>query len=439
MSHSHSTKVLLDLKDKHIIIDDKLTEKKQYRQRLTNFIYGKLTYTPTHCPLCGGLDEAYSIVKNGMKESRIKWLPMANYPTILVLKKQRFLCRQCQQSFMAETPEVMTHCFIANRVKQSIAVEAGDKIAMTDLAKRHFVSTSCVVRVLASLEPTFDNQCLDLPSALCFDEFKSVKQVEGAMSFIYMNADTREIIDILPDRRLFALRRHFSRYSLAARNKVNTVVIDMNAPYFILIQELFPNAKVVIDPFHLVQLMSRALNKTRIRVMAKFNHSKTYKQTDYTKLKHYWKLLLKDRDALNYQNHHYHRLFKKQMVSTEIVDYLLTLDPELRATYTYYQDLLDAYHSRDFDDFDARLTAVPPLVSEEMTTSIRTLKKHKERLRNTFASSYSNGPLEGTINKIKVIKRIAFGFRSFISFRRRILISCQTSQKSSERHHSLTA
>lgn len=79
----------------------------------------------------------------------------------------------------------------------------------------------------------------------------------------------------------------------AGGKKVTTIVIDINASYFILIQELFPNAKVVTDPFHLIQLISRALNKTRIQVMAKFNHSKTYKQTDYTKLKRYLETFIK--------------------------------------------------------------------------------------------------------------------------------------------------
>ncbi|WP_235804114.1 transposase, partial [Ligilactobacillus hayakitensis] len=39
--------------------------------------------------------------------------------------------------------------------------------------------------------------------------------------------------------------------------------------------------------------------------------------------------------------------------------------------------------------------------------------------------NYTNGPIEGKMNKIKVLKCVAFGFRSFKNFRLRILLSSQ--------------
>ena len=64
-----------------------------------------------------------------------------------------------------------------------------------------------------------------------------------------------------------------------------------------------------------------------------------------------------------------------------------------------------------------------------MNTSLKTLRKHLPYIKNTFIYAYSNGSLEGINNKIKVIKRIAFGFRSLTSFRNRILLSCTTKNK----------
>ncbi|MEG0569736.1 MAG: transposase, partial [Erysipelotrichales bacterium] len=37
-------------------------------------------------------------------------------------------------------------------------------------------------------------------------------------------------------------------------------------------------------------------------------------------------------------------------------------------------------------------------------------------------SEYSNGPIEGINNKIKVIKRVSYGYRSFLNFKLRIMI-----------------
>lgn len=429
MSHSHSTKLLMNLKDPAIKINDSLTENKPYRGHLSHFIYGTLTYTPAHCPLCEAENKDYSIVKNGTKECIIKWLPLTHTPTYFVLKKQRFLCRNCSRTFTAKSTEIEENCFISNLTKQSIAVEARDKISMKDLAKRHFVSPTTVNRVLKKLEPSLRIDRLHLPKHLCFDEFKSVKKVQGKMSFIYLDAQTHEILDILPNRQLHALRSYFSQFPLSVRKQVQSVVIDMNAPYFIVIQELFPNAKTIIDRFHIVQLMSRSLNQTRIRIMKKFNHSTTYDQKDYTKLKRYWRLILQDSNTLDFKNYPYQSLFKSYLATTDVVDYLLTLDEELKATYLYYQDLLYAFKTADYASFENLLNTLPQQTSNEMKTSIKTLKKHKSHIANTFQSPYSNGPLEGTITKIKALNRIAFGYRSFSSFKRRILLTCRTTKK----------
>ncbi|WP_412097256.1 transposase [Carnobacterium maltaromaticum] len=53
------------------------------------------------------------------------------------------------------------------------------------------------------------------------------------------------------------------------------------------------------------------------------------------------------------------------------------------------------------------------------------LRKHEERIRNIFQSKLSNDPLDGTINKIKVIKHTAYCYTSFLNYKYRILISFQ--------------
>lgn len=58
-----------------------------------------------------------------------------------------------------------------------------------------------------------------------------------------------------------------------------------------------------------------------------------------------------------------------------------------------------------------------------MKTSIKTLRENKSYVINTLLTNYTNGVIEGIINKIKVIKRIAFGYRSFYHFKLRILIT----------------
>ena len=62
-------------------------------------------------------------------------------------------------------------------------------------------------------------------------------------------------------------------------------------------------------------------------------------------------------------------------------------------------------------------------VSDYMKTSINTFIKYKDYIKNSLTYNYTNGVLEGINNIIKVLKRIAFGYRSFLHFKNRILIT----------------
>ena len=431
MPRNNCIRIALDLKDKNILFDENFCEEKRIKGFRSKVYYATLTYQPSHCECCGMKNHSYSIVKNGYLTSRVKWVSSTHYPTYIQLKKHRFLCRECGVTFVAQSPEIEQGCFIAKRVKQSIAVELADTTSVKDLSKRHFVSPTTTDRVLKQLNQSVKNNFKSLPQHLSFDEFKSVKNVEGKMSFIYSNADTHEPIDILPTRLLTALRKHFLRYPYKTRMTVKTIVVDMNAAYFTLVKDLFPNAKVIIDRFHIIQLLSRSLNQTRVQLMKRFNTSNSEDLKNYRKFKRYWQLLLKDSDDLNFKDYRYQRLFKKPLPNTEIVDYLLTLDETLKATYDLYQNLLYYSKKNDYKGFkDLILKTSPKELSPFMQTALKTLRKHLPRIKHTFMYPYSNGALEGSINKIKVIKRVAYGYRNFQNFRCRILISFKAKKNS---------
>lgn len=426
MSHSHYIRTMLDLKDKNITFLQSFCKETKIKGILSKVFYGILSYTPHRCVNCGMENEEMSIIKYGFKTSRLTLNSTSHYPTYLLLKKQRFYCKKCVSTFCAETREVDRHCFISNTVKQSIAIESKDKISEKDLARRHHVSPTTTSRVIQIMASSFQLRTHSLPKHLSFDEFHSVG---NQMSFIYIDSVTHQVIDVLSDRRLPTLRSHFGRYSTETRSKVETIVIDMNTPYLTLIHELFPRAKIIIDSFHLVQLISRSLNQTRVTCMNQYRTSNPEDLKKYRKLKRYWKLGLKRESDLNSVHYSYHRLFKGMKSQTGIIDYLLNLGNEYKATYQFYQDFLFAFDQKDFVLFQEILMNAPMGLSSYMKTSLRTLKKYQSYVENTFLHPYTNGPIEGINNKIKVIKRIAFGFRSFSKFKTRILISCNTVQK----------
>ena len=189
----------------------------------------------------------------------------------------------------------------------------------------------------------------------------------------------------------------------------------MYSPYISLIQKMFPNAQIIIDKFHLIQLISRSLNKTRIMIMKK-------DKSNYNKFKRYWKLLLKSRDELDCSKWKKFRCFDNLMTEIDVVNYLVNSNIELKDTYQAYQDLLYALQRDDINVFKAALNNTYNNLSSYMKTSIKTLKSFTMYIENTFKYKYHNGFIEGNNNFIKVIKRIAFGFRSFRRFKARIMI-----------------
>ena len=415
MSQDNYILKTLNMKDENIHFYEEFVTEEYIKGKRCLVYQGFLTYIPEYCPKCGTIYDD-KIEKHGFKKSLIKVTSVSKLTTYLSLNKQRYICHNCNKTFTCTTNVVNYGCNISNNTKHSIAVDLTKKRSEKDIAIDNNVSPNTVERIIDSYyeldSKVYKNT---LPQVLSFDEFKSVKSAEGAMSFHICNAKNGKIIDIVEDRRLNSLIKYFSRYSRHSRMNVKYIVIDMYAPYISLIKMMFPNAQIVIDKFHLIQLISRALNKTRIRVMKK-------NKDNYNKLKNYWKNILKSRFELDCSSWKRYKCFKDLTTEQDIVDYLVSLDKEFEETYQVYQDLLYAFQNNNINVLENTLNTKYNNISEYMVISIKTIKLYVNYIENTFKTKYHNGYIEGNNNFIKTLKRIAFGFRSFTRFKARIMI-----------------
>ena len=405
---------MLELKDKNIKFFENCYHKEKIKGVYHKVFDGILTYQPLCCEKCGvAFDNKFE--KHGFITSNIEIPDVSGFKTILRLKKQRYLCKHCGKAFTLRDNVTEYGCCISKNTKWKIANDLRNKISEKDIAKNNNVSPNTVERVMDSY---YDNQKLYknyLPKVLSFDEFKSVKSADGAMSFHLCNGETGQTIDIVEDRKLLSLLQYFSYYSCNARKSVKFIVIDMYSPYVSLIKKMFPNAQIIIDTFHLIQLISRSLNKTRIKAMKN-------NKAVYNKMKRYWKLILKDRNELDYSKWKKFTCFPHFMTEIDVVNYILDQSAELKATYYKYQELLQSIKEKNYNDFLYAINNINNNISDYMKTSIKTLIEFKDNIRNTFNNNYHNGYIEGNNNFIKVLKRIAFGFRSFRRFKARIMI-----------------
>lgn len=405
---------MLELKDSNIFFKENFYYKEKIKGVIHKIFEGYLSYSPSFCPKCGVVfDENFE--KHGFISSDIKIPDVSGFKSILRLHKQRYLCNHCNKAFTLTSNITNYGCFISNITKHKIAKDLTKKRSEKDIAFDNNVSPNTVERVMDSFYESQKLYKYYLPEVLSFDEFKSVKSADGAMSFHMCNGITGQTIDIIEDRRLDNLITYFFYYDYKARSKVKFITIDMYSPYVSLIKKMFPNAKIIIDKFHLTQLISRSLNKTRIRVMNK-------DKKNHRKLKRYWRLILKDKNELDFSKWQKYTCFDSLMTQSDIVSYLINTDEELKQTYLIYQDILYSLKNKNFNKLKQILKEINPKISNYMKTSIKTLIEFLPYIKNTFDNNYHNGFIEGNNNFIKVIKRIAFGFRSFRRFKARIMI-----------------
>lgn len=421
MTYSHFIRKTLEIKDENIRFKDQVSEERINDQNHL-VLYGKLTYTPKACEKCGSVNESTDdIVKNGTKTSTIKLTHINFKPVQLKLKKQRFLCKHCESTFSAHTNLVDRDCYISNIIKSTISMELAETQSMSLIGKHLNVSSNTVIRQLRKYGDSLRNNYQYLPQHISMDEFKSVKNVSGAMSLMFIDARKHEVIDIVENRQQSYLRDYFLRYSLKARLQVKTVTMDMYSPYIQVVRDCFPNAKMIIDRFHIVQLLNRALNQIRIQEMKKIRYTRP---TDYTKLKKQWKLVLKNESDLNYNDFFTHRLYDGVVSEYVMLEYLLSISPRLEKAYRIVRQLKWALANRRFDYFVTILKeSKKEPYPNKIRTSLNTLEKYIDPIKNAFIYTLSNGPIEGMNNKVKNIKRSGYGYRSFINLKNRILIS----------------
>ncbi|MHC2858546.1 transposase [Enterococcus lactis] len=183
------------------------------------------------------------------------------------------------------------------------------------------------------------------------DEFRSHTSIEDKMSFICADGETGKLIDVLSTRKLPRLTSYFLGFTNP--EEVEFLVTDMNAAYFQLIKRVLPNAKVVIDRFHIVKHMNQAFNELRIREMNELRKAGQKSQAE--KLKKNWRFLLKNRANINHYEYKTWKSFRapKYPFLTEamMIDRLLEFSPPLKEAYPFFHELVEAFRDKDLTYF----------------------------------------------------------------------------------------
>lgn len=416
MSNNNYILNLLNIKDENIYIFSNKIENKIIKGRNYKIIEGILTYIPDYCPCCGCINKSHNdIIKWGFRKNcKIKIPKISNCYSMLILHKQRFFCKHCNNTFIAETNLIDRNKNISNNTELQINLELMQKQSEKDIANRLDVSVSKIDRKLNEISSHTVLRHEHLPLSMNWDEFKATKDTKGKMAFIITDNHSGNIFDIQDSRKSRDLEKYFRRYSKNERDKVKHISTDFFSGYIYLANKLFKNADISIDRFHIVIQAYNALNITRVKLCNKANRH-------YKKLKDYWKLILKNENDLTeemkYSNH-----FKKKVSQKEIVQFLINTDSTLKATYECYQGIINSLKEKDFNKFKLIVEHPNNNISDKMKQALKLYNENIKYIENSFKYNINNGIIEGTNNLIKCLKRIAFGYKKYDHFIARIFL-----------------
>ena len=407
---------LLNIKDQNIFINTNNIEERKIKNKNYKIIEGILTYKPKCCPICGVVNESSNdIIKWGFRKNcKIKIPKISNCYSLLILHKQRFFCKHCNNTFIAETNLIDRNKNISNNTELQLNLELMQKQSEKDIAKRLDISVSKIDRKLNEISSHKVLRHETLPTSMNWDEFKATKDTKGKMAFIITNNASGNIFDIKDSRKTYDLEKYFKRYSRKERDKVKHISIDFYSGYISLAEKLFKNADISIDRFHIIIQVYNALNNARIKLCYKNN-------PNYKKLKDYWKLIVKNERDLSDEKK-YSKHFKKDISQKEIVQYLINTDKTLEATYECYQGIINSLNDKDFNKFKSIITHGNKNISDKMKQTLKLFNKNIKYIENSFKYDINNGIIEGTNNLIKCLKRIAFGYRKYDHFIERIFL-----------------
>ncbi|HEL2552715.1 TPA: transposase [Streptococcus suis] len=389
-------------------------------------IRAKLDYDSPGCPHCQGKCIKYDF----QKSSKIPILDCQGFPTLLLLKKRRFQCKSCQKVTVAETTLVKKNCQISQPIWEKVTQLYTENMTNIAIARRLHISVSVVQRKLAQFQ--FEHDFTKLPKVLSWDEFSRNK---GKLAFIAQDFETRRIVTILENNRQATIKNYFYKYPRAVRETVKVVTMLCLAPttnwlapslsnFYAQAETVYsqtvslPKAKIVLDRFHIIQHLSRAMMTTRIDIMKTFDT----RSLPYRSMKNHWRILQKDSRKLS-RNRFYSRTFGQTVTPREVVQKTLDFSNELKFYYELYQILLFHFQEMNSKYFFELLEDNLDLVNPAFKTVFKTFLKYKTYITNAMELPYSNAKLEATNKLIKDIKRQAFGFRNFTNFKTKIYIA----------------
>ncbi len=373
------------------------------------------------CPVC---KEYTSSIHDKLKPIEVKYLKVIEQDTKVNIIKKRFICHKCNKKFTEQVDLNQKGKTISNKLEQKVLKDLLNyNLSIKYIAKINNISSYTVRNILLTAMSEYPEHIRNLPKVISFDEFKADTN-EGKYAFIINDPIHRKALDILPERKKEYLIQYFTHCN--NRHSVEFVISDMYEPYLLVTQIMFPKAKYVVDRFHYTRYIMDALDKIRIRLQKEYG----YNSKEYRMLKNKKNVTLLRKYSNEIDWFTYTKRYKnKHMVDIlkyDLREDLLNINRELYQGYVLKELFLDLLNYSDYEHAEEEIKEWINVCKgsglTEFEEASKTISNWLPYIINSFIDKrFSNGFTEGLNNKIKVIKRVGFGYRNFKFFRLRTM------------------
>lgn len=415
----NEVKELLGLKDCKIKII-KVSEQLVNKEKI-NVIIVEGTIKKIKCPIC---KKYTNHIHDRLKPMKIKYLKMAEQKTEIQLIKRRFICHNCKKKITEDLNINKYKSNISNKLELKIRKDLLNyNLPITYIAKENNVSDVEIRNILLDAMSDYPRNVKTLPQVISIDEFAAHTSY-GKYALIINDPIKKRTLDILPSRKKNYLMSYFTK--VENRGNVKYVIGDMYETYLIVTKAMFKNAKYIVDRFHFIRYIMDALDDIRIRLQDKFG----YNSKEYKLLKNKKNVGLLRKRYINIDWYVYVKRYVNgryvYKLPKNILNEILAIDDELNRGYDLKELFLDIVNNSTYETAEKDLLIWIDLCREskieEFIEASKTIENWLEYIVNSFIDKrFNNGYTEGLNNKIKVIKRNAYGYKNFDFFRLRLL------------------
>jgi transposase len=350
------------------------------------------------CSACGCCD----IALKGVKVRNLRMAPMGDKSAFLSVEIHRQQCTHCRHLWWPIMPFA--------RLKRRITISFEKYVlrlmqfsTIKHVAQFLGVSWGLVKRIhKGHLKQEYKSPDLSEIQYIGIDEF-SIKKGHEYMT-IFINLESGKIIHAVEGKSINSV----APFLLELKEKaihLKAMAMDMNAAYESAVKEFLPHVDVVFDRFHVVALLNKAINEIRRDEQAKSN------ELGLKALKGHRFLLLSNYEKLN---------SKRQNSLT----CLFELNKPLAIAHSMKEQIRLFWSKSSVKEGVKFLCCwvMDAIEAEikELHKVARTFIRHWKDLLNYFKHRITNGKTEGINNKIKTMKRQAYGFRDMEYFKLRL-------------------